>query len=243
MNGSGAKDKAAIVTGSTKGIGRAIAEGLLDAGARVAISARNTQEVAAAAKDLERAHPGRVLARPCDVRREDQVAALFAETERAFGGVDILVNNAGVGLFRNLEEMSLEEWNSVIETNLTGVFLCSRAAIPRMRKRGGGYIFNISSLAGKNAFPSASAYNASKFGLNGMSEALMQEVRYDGIKVSYLMPGSVATQFTGTAPGPEDAWKIQPRDIARIVLDLLSQEPRTLPSAVEIRPSKPPRKP
>jgi len=243
MNGSGAKDKAAIVTGSTKGIGRAIAEGLLDAGARVAISARNTQEVAAAAKDLERAHPGRVLARPCDVRREDQVAALFAETERAFGGVDILVNNAGVGLFRNLEEMSLEEWNSVIETNLTGVFLCSRAAIPRMRKRGGGYIFNISSLAGKNAFPSASAYNASKFGLNGMSEALMQEVRYDGIKVSYLMPGSVATQFTGTAPGPEDAWKIQPRDIARIVLDLLNQEPRTLPSAVEIRPSKPPRKP
>jgi NAD(P)-dependent dehydrogenase (short-subunit alcohol dehydrogenase family) len=243
MNGSGAKDKAAIVTGSTKGIGRAIAEGLLDAGARVAISARNTQEVAAAAKDLERAHPGRVLARPCDVRREDQVAALFAETERAFGGVDILVNNAGVGLFRNLEEMSLEEWNSVIETNLTGVFLCSRAAIPRMRKRGGDYIFNISSLAGKNAFPSASAYNASKFGLNGMSEALMQEVRYDGIKVSYLMPGSVATQFTGTAPGPEDAWKIQPRDIARIVLDLLSQEPRTLPSAVEIRPSKPPRKP
>ena len=242
MNGSGAKDKAAIVTGSTKGIGRAIAEGLLDAGARVAISARNPQEVAAAAKDLERAHPGRILARPCDVRREDQVAALFAETERAFGGVDILVNNAGVGFFRNLEEMSLEEWNSVIETNLTGVFLCSRAAIPRMRKRGGGYIFNISSLAGKNAFPSASAYNASKFGLNGMSEALMQEVRYDGIKVSYLMPGSVATQFSGTAPGPEDAWKIQPQDIARIVLDLLNQEPRTLPSAVEIRPSKPPRK-
>ena len=242
MNGSGVKDKAAIVTGSTKGIGRAIAEGLLDAGVRVAISARNPQEVAAAAKDLERAHAGRILARPCDVRREDQVAALFAETERAFGGVDILVNNAGVGLFRNLEEMSLEEWNSVIETNLTGVFLCSRAAIPRMRKRGGGYIFNISSLAGKNAFPSASAYNASKFGLNGMSEALMQEVRYDGIKVSYLMPGSVATQFSGTAPGPEDAWKIQPQDIARIVLDLLNQEPRTLPSAVEIRPSKPPRK-
>ena len=243
MNGNGAKDKAAIVTGSTKGIGRAIAEGLLDAGARVAISARNPQEVAAAAKDLERAHAGRILARPCDVRREDQVAALFAETERAFGGVDILVNNAGVGLFRNLEEMSLEEWNSVIETNLTGVFLCSRAAIPRMRKRGGGYIFNISSLAGKNAFPSASAYNASKFGLNGMSEALMQEVRYDGIKVSYLMPGSVATQFSGTAPGPEDAWKLQPQDIACIVLDLLNQEPRTLPSAVEIRPSKPPRKP
>ena len=242
MNGSGAKDKAAIVTGSTKGIGRAVAEGLLEAGAKVAISARNADEVAAAGKELERGHSGRVLARPCDVRREEQVAALFHETERAFGGVDILVNNAGIGLFRNLEEMSLEEWNSVIETNLTGVFLCSRAAIPRMRKRGAGYIINISSLAGRNAFPSATAYNASKFGLNGMSEALMQEVRYDGIKVSYLMPGSVATHFNDHTPSPEDEWKIQPPDVARIVLDLLTQDPRTLPSAVEIRPSKPPRK-
>ena len=242
MNGNALKDKAAVVTGSTKGIGLAIAEGLLDAGARVVVSARNQDEVQAAGKDLERRHKGTVLARRCDVRRESDVAALFAETERAFGGVDILVNNAGIGLFRNLEEMSLDEWNSVLETNLTGVFLCSRAAIPRMRKRGGGYILNISSLAGRNAFPSATAYNASKFGLNGLSEALMQEVRYDGIKVSYLMPGSVATYFNGHTPGPEDEWKIQPRDIARIVLDLLSQDPRTLPSAVEIRPSKPPRK-
>jgi NAD(P)-dependent dehydrogenase (short-subunit alcohol dehydrogenase family) len=242
MNGSGLKDKSAIVTGSTKGIGRAVAEALLESGAKVVVSARNGDEVAAAGKELERAHPQRVLARRCDVRREEEVASLFAETDRAFGGVDILVNNAGVGVFRNLEEMSLEEWSTVLETNLTGVFLCSRAAIPRMRKRGGGYILNISSLAGKNAFPQATAYNASKFGLNGMSEALMQEVRYDGIKVSYLMPGSVATHFNRHTPGAEDAWKIQPRDIARIVLDLLNQDPRTLPSAVEIRPSKPPRK-
>ena len=236
------KDKSAIVTGSTKGIGRAIAEELLREGARVTLSARNQSEVEKAARDLEKAHPKRVLARRCDVRREEDVKALFEETERAFGGVDILVNNAGVGFFRNLEEMSLEDWNSVIETNLTGVFLCSRAAIPRMRKRGGGYILNISSLAGRNAFPQATAYNASKFGLNGMSEALMQEVRYDGIKVSYLMPGSVATHFNGHTPGPEDEWKIQPPDIARIVVDLLTQDVRTLPSAVEIRPSKPPRK-
>jgi NAD(P)-dependent dehydrogenase (short-subunit alcohol dehydrogenase family) len=242
MNGSGLKDRSAIVTGSTKGIGRAVAEALLEAGAKVVVSARSQSEVAAAGKDLERVHPNRVLARHCDVRLEGEVAALFAEADRAFGGVDILVNNAGVGFFKNLEEMSLEEWNSVISTNLTGVFLCSRAAIPLMRKRGGGYILNISSLAGKNAFPQATAYNASKFGLNGLSEALMQEVRYDGIKVSYLMPGSVATYFNGHTPGPEDEWKIQPRDIARIVLDLLSQDPRTLPSAVEIRPSKPPRK-
>jgi NAD(P)-dependent dehydrogenase (short-subunit alcohol dehydrogenase family) len=234
--------KSAVVTGSTKGIGRAIAEVLLEAGARVAVSARDEREVAAAGKDLSRTHAKRVLAYRCDVRREEDVSALFEETEHAFGGVDILINNAGVGVFRNLEEMSLEEWNSVIETNLTGVFLCSRAAIPRMRKRGGGYIVNVSSLAGRNAFPSATAYNASKFGLNGMSEALMQEVRHDGIKVSYLMPGSVATHFNDHTPGPEDAWKIQPVDIARIVLDLVTQDPRTLASAVEIRPSKPPKK-
>ena len=242
MNGAGVKEKAAIVTGSTKGIGRAIAEALLQEGARVVISARNEGEVAAAGKELERAHPKRVLARHCDVRREDEVRSLFAETDRAFGGVDILVNNAGVGFFKNLEEMTLQDWNSVIETNLTGVFLCTREAIPRMRKRGGGYIINISSLAGKNAFPSATAYNASKFGLNGMSEALMQEVRYDGIKVTYLMPGSVATHFDRHEPGPEDAWKVQPEDIGRIVLGLLHHDPRTLASAVEIRPSKPPRK-
>lgn len=241
MNGT-VKDKTAIVTGSTKGIGRAIAEELLHAGARVTISARNEGEVEAAARDLEKAHPKHVLALRCDVRREKDVVALFEETEMVFGGVDILVNNAGVGFFRNLEEMSLTDWNSVIETNLTGVFLCSRAAIPSMRKRGGGYILNISSLAGRNAFPQATAYNASKFGLNGLSEALMQEVRYDGIKVSYLMPGSVATHFNDHTPGPEDEWKIQPQDIARIVLDLLTQDVRTLPSAVEIRPSKPPKK-
>ena len=241
MSGS-LEGKSAVVTGSTKGIGRAIAETLLEAGARVAVSARDEREVAAAGKDLSRTHAKRVLAYRCDVRREEDVSALFEETEHAFGGVDILVNNAGVGVFRNLEEMSLEEWNSVIETNLTGVFLCSRAAIPRMRKRGGGYIVNVSSLAGRNAFPSATAYNASKFGLNGMSEALMQEIRHDGIKVSYLMPGSVATHFNDHTPGPEDAWKIQPVDIARIVLDLVTQDPRPLASAVESRPSKPPRK-
>ena len=142
MNGT-VKDKTAIVTGSTKGIGRAIAERLLAEGAKVTISARNDAEVAAVVKDLERAHPKRVFGRSCDVRRESEVKALFDETERALGGVDVLVNNAGVGFFKNLEEMSLEEWNTILETNLTGVFLCSRAAIPSMRKRGGGYILNI----------------------------------------------------------------------------------------------------
>lgn len=191
---------------------------------------------------LERNHKGRVVGRSCDVRREGDVEALYRVLDEVWGGVDVLVNNAGVGFFKNLETMTLEEWNSILETNLTGVFLASRAAIPRMRKRGGGYIFNISSLAGKNAFAKATAYNASKFGLNGMSEALMQEVRYDGIKVTYLMPGSVNTYFNGAAPDPGATWKIQPADVAEIVIDLLRHPTRSLPSRVEIRPSQPPAK-
>ena len=242
MTDSRIDGKVAVVTGSTKGIGRAIAEALLAEGARVAVSARNAEEVSRAAADLTRAHAGRVLGRPCDVRREEDVEGLFQAADEKWGGLDILVNNAGVGFFKKLEEMTLEEWNRIIETNLTGVFLCSRAAIPRMRRRGGGYIFNISSLAGKTSFPEASAYNASKFGLNGMSEALMQEVRYDGIRVSYIMPGSVSTYFNDKAPTASEAWKLQPEDVARVVTDLLRHDPRSLPSRVEMRPSRPPKK-
>jgi 3-oxoacyl-[acyl-carrier protein] reductase len=156
--------------------------------------------------------------------------------------LDVLVNNAGVGFFKNLEAMSLEEWNTILETNVTGVFLCCRAAVPRMRARGGGTIINMSSLAGRNAFPQATAYNASKFALNGMSEALMQEVRYDGIRVTYVMPGSVNTYFNSGTPDESMAWQLQPEDIARVVIDLLAHDPRSLPSRVEIRPSMPPRK-
>jgi NAD(P)-dependent dehydrogenase (short-subunit alcohol dehydrogenase family) len=239
----GIKDKAAVVTGSTKGIGLAIAEDLLRGGAWVMISARRQGEVETVGRRLLEANAGRVAWRACDVRREDQVEALFRAADEAFGGLDILVNNAGVGLHRNLEETTLEEWNQVLETNVTGVFLCSRAAIPRMRKRGGGYIVNISSLAGKNTFPGATAYNASKFALNGMSEALLQEIRHDGIRVSYVMPGSVNTGFGGgEGPDPSQAWKLTAGDIARVVLDLLRHDPRSLPSAVEIRPSRPPKK-
>jgi NAD(P)-dependent dehydrogenase (short-subunit alcohol dehydrogenase family) len=242
MSGQEIRDKVAVVTGSTKGIGLAAAEALLDAGARVVISARHAADVAATAKRLGATRPGQVASHPCDVRQEGEVESLFRAADREFGGVDILVNNAGVGIFKNLEEMSLEEWNSVIETNVTGVFLCSRAAIPRMRRRGGGYIFNISSLAGKNAFPAGTAYNASKFALNGMSEALMQEVRYDGIRVSYIMPGSVNTHFGGTPPDPAKDWKLTAGDVAQVIVDLLHHPPRSLPSRVEIRPSQPPRK-
>lgn len=242
MNATELQGKAAVVTGSTKGIGLAIAEALLQEGAKVVISARNASEVAAVAKKLSAQHPGQVAAHPCDVRSESEVESLFRAADRELGGVDILVNNAGIGFFKNLEEMSLEEWNSIIETNVTGVFLCSRAAIPMMRKRGGGYIFNISSLAGKNAFPTASAYNASKFAVNGMSEALMQEVRHDGIRVSYVMPGSVNTYFNARTPDPAQEWKLTAEDVAQVIVDLLHHNPRSLPSRVEIRPSQPPKK-
>jgi 3-oxoacyl-[acyl-carrier protein] reductase len=237
------RGQTAIVTGSTKGIGLAIAEGLLEEGARVMISARRQPEVETVGRRLLGAHASRVAWRACDVRREADVEALFKAADEAFGALDILVNNAGVGLHRNLEQTTLEEWNTVLETNVTGVFLCSRAAIPRMRQSGGGYIVNLSSLAGKNAFAGATAYNASKFALNGMSEALMQEIRHDGIRVSYVMPGSVNTGFgSGAGPDPAQGWKLSAEDVARVVIDLLRHDTRSLPSAVEIRPSRPPKK-
>jgi NAD(P)-dependent dehydrogenase (short-subunit alcohol dehydrogenase family) len=158
------------------------------------------------------------------------------------GGLDILVNNAGVGIFGHVADLSPEEWDQVIETNLTGVFYCCHAAIPYLRKRGGGYILNISSLAGKNAFRDGTAYNASKFGLEGFSEALMLDLRYENIKVSYIMPGSVATEFAGRQPSEKDNWKLTSDDVAKVIVDLLTHDRRALPSRVELRPFQPPRK-
>jgi NAD(P)-dependent dehydrogenase (short-subunit alcohol dehydrogenase family) len=232
------KSKIAIVTGGTKGIGRAIAEGLLDEGLSVCIAARNPDEVNQAVLELGKGTVG--LA--CDVRNHDQVKALFAHTVKQLGGLDILVNNAGIGIFETVEGTSPEDFRAVLETNLFGVFYCCHEAIPEMKRRGGGYIINISSLAGANPHPRMAAYNASKFGLNGFSEALMQEVRHDGIKVSYVMPGSVNTEFGGDSPGNEKSWQLTPQDIARVVMDLLRQDDRALSSRVEIRPSRPPKK-
>jgi len=178
----------------------------------------------------------------CDVRSHVQVKSLFELTVLELGGVDILINNAGIGIFASVEEMSPEDFRAVLETNVFGVFHCCHEAIPLMKQRGGGYIINISSLAGANPHPRMAAYNASKFGLNGFSEALMQEVRHDGIKVSYIMPGSVNTEFGGDSPSDKNAWQLQPSDIARVVIDLLNHDERALPSRVEIRPSKPPKK-
>ena len=234
--------KTAIVTGGTKGIGRAIAQSLIDAGANVSISARNGSEVKTAVEELNESGGGRAAGFVCDVRDEAQVKSYFAQTVETFGGVDILVNNAGIGMFEAVETMSGDDFRAVIETNVCGVFYCCHEAIPLMKQRGGGYIINISSLAGANAHPRMAAYNASKFGLNGFSEALMQEVRHDKIKVSYIMPGSVNTEFGGDQPGDEKSWQLQPEDVAKTVMDLLAYPDRALASRIELRPSRPPRK-
>jgi NAD(P)-dependent dehydrogenase (short-subunit alcohol dehydrogenase family) len=238
--------KTAIVTGGTKGIGRAIAESLVNAGVNVSISARHESEIERAVAELNKAGGASVTSRAagffCDVRDDAQVKAYFAQTIETFGGLDILINNAGIGMFESVETMSADDFRAVIETNICGVFYCCHEAIPLMKQRGGGYIINLSSLAGVNAHPRMAAYNASKFGLNGFSEALMQEVRHDNIKVSYIMPGSVNTEFGGDQPSDEKSWQLQPADVAETVMNLLSYPDRALASRIELRPSRPPKK-
>lgn len=235
-------NKVAIVTGGTKGIGRAIAESLVNAGVNVSVCGRREDQVHVAVSELNKLSSSRVTGTVCDVRDYAAVKALFDHTIKTFDGVDILINNAGVGIFTAVEDMTPEDFRKILETNVFGVFYCCHEAIPLMKKRGGGYIINISSLAGANPHPRMAAYNASKFGLNGFSEALMQEVRHDNIKVSYIMPGSVNTEFGGDEPDITKSWQLQPGDIAFTVLQLLAHEDRSLPSRIEIRPSKPPRK-
>ena len=234
------QQKIAIVTGGSKGIGLAIATELLEMGSSVFICGRDKTDVNSAIKRLGAI--GTIAGTVCDVRSEDQVRAMIAECVRVLGGLDFLVNNAGVGYFgKTVEETSSEEFRQTVETNLFGVFYTCHYAIPIMKERGGGYIINISSLAGQNAHPKMAAYNASKFGLNGFSEALMQEVRHDNIKVSYICPGSVNTDFGGDTASDAKAWQLQPADIAQAVVNLLSFDRRALPSKIEIRPSSPPK--
>jgi 3-oxoacyl-[acyl-carrier protein] reductase len=233
------KGRTAVVTGSSKGIGYAIAEALVGAGASVVLSARDEAEVRAAAEALDGRGGGAAIGVACDVRRHDDVRRMIRTAVDRFGGLDILVNNAGVGGFGPVDEMPPEKWAQIIETNLNGVYYCCHEAIPLLRERGGGWILNIGSLAGKNPFAGGAAYNASKFGLLGFSEATMLDVRQDGIRVSCIMPGSVNTHFFEGGPRDANAWMIQPEDIGELVLDLVAFPERTLPSRVEIRPTRP----
>jgi NAD(P)-dependent dehydrogenase (short-subunit alcohol dehydrogenase family) len=230
----------AIVTGSSKGIGFAIAKALLSRGMQVVIAARHDDELQKAAAAL--GGSANVHTVRSDVRKAADAERLVKETVQRFGGIDVLVNNAGVGKFANVADLSIDDWQQVLETNLSGVFFCCRAAIPEMKRRGGGYIVNISSLAGKNPFAGGAAYCASKSALNAFSEALMQEVRYDNIRVSYVMPGSVSTGFGDRGIGGEADWKTAPEEVAEVVVDLVTLNPRSLASRVELRPSRPPRK-
>ena len=229
--------KIAIVTGGTRGIGRAIADRLLRAGASVAICGRSPEHVQTAVKEFERDAPGRIYGEVADVSKLDDVKRFFAAVDARFGGVDFLINNAGIGIFKSVADLTPEEWHSVIDLNLTGVYYCSHEVLQRLGNRGGGYIINLSSLAGKNAFAGGAAYNASKFGVNGFSEAMMLDHRYDNVRVSYVMPGSVNTEF-GSHAGSA-SWKIQPEDVAEVIMMLLSMPGRTLVSRVEMRPSRP----
>jgi len=233
------RGKVAFVTGGSRGIGLAIARALVAEGVQVAITGRSEAHLAAARPAIESAGPGAVETLQADVRRADEVTRAVDATVARFGGLDILINNAGIGVFAGVSAMTPAQWTDVIETNLTGVFNTCHAALPHLQRRGGGFIVNISSLAGKNPFADGAAYCASKAGLNAFSEALMQEVRYDNIRVSYVMPGSVATEFVGGDASKGADWKIAPEEVAEVVVNLLRHNPRSLPSRVELRPSKP----
>jgi NAD(P)-dependent dehydrogenase (short-subunit alcohol dehydrogenase family) len=247
------KNKVCLVTGGTRGIGRAIAEMLLAEDALVVVCSQRPESVEQALTEMEQRWPGKVKGKAADVRDYEAVRGLFAYVDQAFGGpdrpsglgLDVLVNNAGIGNFGKVSGLSLDQWNQTIGTNLNGAFFCSREALFRFEARGAGYIVNISSLAGKNAFAGGAAYNASKFGLNGFSEALMLDARYDNVRVSTILPGSVATQFghgSGAAGDLGEDWKVHPADVAAAVRMVLSMPERSMISQLEIRPSQPKRK-
>lgn len=230
--------KIAVVTGGTRGIGRAIAERLLREGARVAICGRDAARVGSAVAELKPL--GEVFGLAADVTQPEQVAEFFKAVDGHFGGIDILVNNAGAAAFRKVGEMSDADWRLNLDLNLTGAFYCSREALPRFLKRGAGFVVNISSLAGKNAFSGGAGYNAAKAGLNLFSETLMLDYRHDNVRVSVIAPGSVATQFSGSAKRSGDtSWMIAPEDVAETVATVLRMPARTMVSYIEIRPSRP----
>lgn len=232
------KGKVALITGGSKGIGYGIAEALLEQGLKVAVTARSREGVEAAQKKLSA--KGEVIGLAVDVRNAKAQADAVRDIMARWGRLDVLVANAGVGHFASIEDLTEEQWHETIDTNLTGVFNSVKAALGPL-KESKGYIITIASLAGVNFFENGSAYNASKFGLVGFTQAIMLDLRRQGIKVTTIMPGSVATHFNDHTPSEKDAWKIQPEDLGQMVVDLLRMHPRTLPSKIEVRPSIPPK--
>lgn len=235
------RGKVALITGGSKGIGYGVAEALLHLDMRVAITSRSEDSAIEAARQLTQLGKGKVLGLVADVRNyhsQQEVARVVMEK---WGQIDVLVANAGIGHFGNIEDLSIEEWQKTIDTNLSGVFYSIKASLPAL-KQSKGYVITISSLAGTNFFEGGAAYNASKFGVTGMTQAIMLDVRKHGVKVSTIMPGSVATYFNDHQPSDKDSWKIQKEDIGELVVNLLKMNPRTLPSKIEVRPSQPPQK-
>jgi 3-oxoacyl-[acyl-carrier protein] reductase len=232
------KTKVALITGGTKGIGYGIAEMLIKDGMRVAITGRSEDTLQEAIQQLNQLKEGYALGIVADVRDFDSQQNAVNQVVEQWGALDVLVANAGVGHFAPIESLTIDQWQETIDINLTGVFYSVKAALPALKKSK-GYLITIASLAGTNFFANGSAYNASKFGLVGFTQAVMLDVRNDGIKVTTIMPGSVATNFNNHEPSEKDAWKIQPEDIGQMVVDLLKMNPRTLPSKIEVRPTMP----
>ena len=235
------ENKVVLITGGSKGIGYGIAESLMKQGAKVAVTSRSQDSADEAAAKLNEAGQGEALGVAADVRNMDSQQQAVDNVVEKWGSIDVLVANAGLGHFASIKEMTADQWNEVIDTNLTGVFYSIKASLPALTNSK-GYIITISSLAGTNFFAGGSAYNASKFGLTGFTQSVMLDLRQDGIKVTTIMPGSVATHFNGHQPDNDDDWKIQIEDMGQLVVDLLRMHPRTLPSKVEVRPSMPPQK-
>ena len=235
------KSKVALITGGSKGIGYGVAEALVKLGMNVAITSRSKDAAEKAAKELSKVGSGEVLGLEADVRDYESQQQAVKKVMDTWGQLDVLVANAGVGHFGSIEDLSVEDWKQTIDTNLSGVFYSIKSSLEGLKKSK-GYVITISSLAGTNFFAGGSAYNASKFGVTGMTQSVMLDLRNLGINVSTIMPGSVATHFNDHEPSEKDSWKIQIEDIGELVVDLLKMNPRTLPSKIEVRPSQPPSK-
>ncbi len=233
------ENKTALITGGTKGIGYGIAESMLKEGMNVVITGRTQESIDEAVELLQKT--GNASGIKADVRHEAAMQSVADFAVEKYGGLDVLIANAGVGHFASIEDLTMEQWQETIDVNLTGVFTSVKASLPAL-KSSKGYVITIGSLAGTNFFAGGAAYNASKFGIAGFTQAMMLDVRHHGINVSTIMPGSVSTHFNGHTPSDSDAWKIQPEDIGDMVISLLKLDPRTLPSKIEVRPSQPPKK-